>query len=51
MAPKIFVNFATATAVGHYNAGYELTDLCDKFGIETLSGLIKYLKNEEQENE
>ena len=42
----MFIYFATATAVMHYNVGYELSNPCDKFGIATPSSLMKNFKKD-----
>ena len=44
---KLFVDFASATAVMHYNVGYEMSNLCDIFGMESPSGLVRYLKKKD----
>ena len=44
----MYIEFTTATDVGHYNAGYESSNLCDVFGMETSSEFIKYLKRKDK---
>ena len=45
---RMYVEFATATAVGHYNCGYERSNLCDVLGIEVPSEFMKYLKRKDK---
>ena len=45
---RLYIEFTTATTVGHYNAGYESSNLCDVFGMETSSEFIKYLKRKDK---
>ena len=46
-ATVMIVNFATATAVAHYNAGHEESNLCNIFGVPTPSSLKKYLQQKD----
>ena len=42
----MFIYFATATAVMHYNVGYELSNPCDKLGLATPSSVMKNFKKD-----
>ena len=48
IASKRMIDFAVATAVARYNAGYIEASLCEKLGVQMSQGVLKYLEKQDK---